>query len=458
VQIIQKWRLELPRLVTEEFENIIATIRAYWGIEHKDDGTHGDIHADSITIGGVPITPGAGGGPSTQTFLTANTEPTLPNHRKLAAGANVALDISTPGWMVISAAGGGTGGGMNLDYLGDFAPGPVYNDGDIVIGADGIAYMCVVDGTTTPPEPWPGVGVAVNATVDASYWVVNPHAALTNERVMSSLANGYVKSTGGEPSTVAIIPVAEGGTGASTPTNARINLGVGTVGPVNLNGNAATFLNGTGAWTTPPQAAGVPSGSIIFFTTPCPPGYTRVAAWDGRYVRMGPSHTTGGAASHSHGPGTYAPAAHTHTDGTYSVANHQHGAGSLVVASHNHGNVAISGNTGNAGDHAHSYSGTTGGESNGSSVMDAGGGMNCVRAPHTHAFAGSTSTAGDHNHSFSGSGATGSASPDVNGNTGSSTADVVGVSGPASVLDMTGTSDARANDPLYVDFFACQKD
>ena len=46
-------------------------------------------------------------------------------------------------------------------------------DGDIVLAADGIAYMCVVDGTTTPPEPWPGANVAINATVDASYWVVN---------------------------------------------------------------------------------------------------------------------------------------------------------------------------------------------------------------------------------------------------------------------------------------------
>ena len=38
---------------------------------------------------------------------------------------------------------------MNLDYLGNYVAGPVYNDGDIVVAADGIAYMCVVDGTTT---------------------------------------------------------------------------------------------------------------------------------------------------------------------------------------------------------------------------------------------------------------------------------------------------------------------
>jgi hypothetical protein len=455
MQLVQKFRDVMGYPVRDEFDNIVHTIRGYWGIEHKEDGSHGDIHADSIHIGGVPVTPGGGGGGGTglETFLTAVAEPTLPNHRRLAAGANVSLDTATPGWMVINATGGGTGGGMDLDYLGDYAPGPVYNDGDIVIGADGIAYMCVKDGTTTPPEPWPGGGVAVNVTVDASYWVVSEHSALTNARVLSTLANGYVKSTGGEPSTVAIIPVAEGGTGASTASAARTNLGVGNVGTLNLSGNAATYLNGAGNWTIPP--AGVPSGSIIFFTTPCPAGYTRVAAWDGRYVRMGPSHTTGGAGSHSHGPGTYAPAAHTHADGTYAAASHSHNSGTLKVASHTHSTP--SGTTGTAGDHAHSFSGNTSGESNGSAVMDAGGGMNCVRAPHTHAFAGSTGTAGDHNHSTP-AGTSGSAAPDVAGDTGPNTADVTGVSGPASVLALTGLSDAQSNNPLYVDFYACQKD
>jgi hypothetical protein len=53
--------------------------------------------------------------------------------------------------------------GMNLDYLGDFVSGPVYNDGDIVVGADGVLYMCVVDGTTTPPEPFPTTPPAAHA-------------------------------------------------------------------------------------------------------------------------------------------------------------------------------------------------------------------------------------------------------------------------------------------------------
>jgi hypothetical protein len=498
VQLALKFRNMLPNVVREELDNLVATIVAFWSVEHNADGTHKDIHANSITINGKPITgdtppinlpliakgdlltrndtdnvrlpvgsigrvltadPSADEGLSwqiltaalAQSFVTVNAEASLANHRRLVAGNNVALSTATPGQLIISASGGGgTGGGMNLDYLGDFAPGPVYNDGDIVIGADGIAYMCVVDGTTTPPEPWPGTGVAVNATVDASYWVVSGHAALTNERVMSALANGYVKSTGGEPSTVAVIPVAEGGTGATTASAARTNLGVGTVGPVNLSGDASTYLNGSGAWSTP---QGVPSGSIIFFTTPCPPGYTRMSAWDGRYVRMGPSHATGGAASHSHGVGSYAMPSHTHPVGTLAVGSHSHSSGTLAVASHSHPNA---GGTNAVADHVHAFSGTTGGESNGSAVMDAGGGMNCVRAPHTHTYGGNTVGSGGHSHTLTGS--TGTTAPDVAGNTGTATATVTGVSGATGPTAITGASDAQANAPLFVDFYACQKD
>lgn len=73
---------------------------------------------------------------------------------KIVAGTGIA--ISQTG--ADSGTGDVTVSGMNLDYLGDYAP-ATYNDGDIVVGPDGIAYMCVKDGTTTPPEAWPGTGI-----------------------------------------------------------------------------------------------------------------------------------------------------------------------------------------------------------------------------------------------------------------------------------------------------------
>jgi hypothetical protein len=54
----------------------------------------------------------------------------------------------------VAAEGGAAG--ADLDYSGSYAPG-TYSDGDIVIGADGIAYLCVKSGVTTAPEPWTGI-------------------------------------------------------------------------------------------------------------------------------------------------------------------------------------------------------------------------------------------------------------------------------------------------------------
>jgi hypothetical protein len=45
----------------------------------------------------------------------------------------------------------------DLQYFGDYRP-TTYNDGDIVVGPDGIVYLCVLDGVTTPPTPWVPTG------------------------------------------------------------------------------------------------------------------------------------------------------------------------------------------------------------------------------------------------------------------------------------------------------------
>jgi len=49
---------------------------------------------------------------------------------------------------------GPQGIGTDVEYVGNYTP-AIYNTGDIVVATDNIAYMCVKNGTTTPPEPWP---------------------------------------------------------------------------------------------------------------------------------------------------------------------------------------------------------------------------------------------------------------------------------------------------------------
>ena len=55
MQLVLRFRNVLPTMVVEELDGIVATIRAFFGVEHKEDGTHGDLHADSITLKGNPI-------------------------------------------------------------------------------------------------------------------------------------------------------------------------------------------------------------------------------------------------------------------------------------------------------------------------------------------------------------------------------------------------------------------
>jgi hypothetical protein len=457
-------------------------------VNHRRLTAGANVTLDSSIAGELKIHSAGGGGGATllESFITHVNEPTLVNHKKLVAGSNIMLDATVPNELQISTgittyphapthsqggsdpvdiknlAGypggttqflradktfavppGGSGGGMNLDYLGDYVP-ATYNDGDIVIGADGIAYMCVVDGTVTPPEPWPGIGLAVNATVDASYWVVSAHPQLVNERVMSSLANGYVKSTVGEPSTVAIIPIVDGGTGANNATQARTNLGVGSVGTLNLNSDPTTYLSGDGVWRSIPGT--IVSGMMVLSTIPCPPGWTRVGNFgeDGKYLRIWNGWGDGGGTdTHAHGAGTLTAPAHTHSSGSY------------VVASHDHGTVSISGTAASAGSHQHDYggsvSGTTGSENNGTMNCDAGASGLMARGSHEHNFsanyAGTTNSGGSHSHSVTGSGATGSTAPSVNGTSGSG--------GGATV---TGASAAASHLPPTWNTIVCYKD
>jgi len=364
--------------------------------------------------------------------------------------------------------GGGAGGGMDLDYLGDFAPGPVYNDGDIVI-QDNIAYMCVVDGTTTPPEPWPGTGIVTAegppgppgpegpqgekgdkgdkgdpgaAVVDPTYWTATPHSGLVNERALNQLANGYVKSTFGEPSTVAVIPVADGGTGATAPTQARVNLGVGNVGTANYNGSPDYFLRGDGVWATIPQQ--IPAGLVAIFWQACPPGWARVTSWDGLFLRSGATYTgaTGGATNHYH-----------NADGGLIAPGHAHTADGLAMPWHNHGGVVgIDGRTDHEGEHGHGFGvhQTTGLNNQGSYNADAGTDGFVSRGDHHHNIdvQGTTDPGGGHSHHLALAGG-------IPGDSGQA---ISGVTGTSTGLAVTGNTGWATNHyPPFIDVVYCYK-
>lgn len=50
-----KHRELLPTGVVDEFENLTASLKANILAEHNEDGTHGDVVADSLTLGGASM-------------------------------------------------------------------------------------------------------------------------------------------------------------------------------------------------------------------------------------------------------------------------------------------------------------------------------------------------------------------------------------------------------------------
>jgi len=81
---------------------------------------------------------------------------------------------------------GPAGASADLDYVGDYVP-ATYNDGDIVYADDGIAYICIKNGVTTPPEPWPGT----------SGVTLVPHATTHNTAgndAITSISGGIITS------------------------------------------------------------------------------------------------------------------------------------------------------------------------------------------------------------------------------------------------------------------------
>jgi hypothetical protein len=239
------------------------------------------------------------------------------------------------------------------------------------------------------------------------------------------------------------------GSGINKLDGSKITLGI--VAPARLGSglaNASTFLRGDSIWAAP--AGTLPSGLIAMFAVACPAGWTRVAAWDGRFVRGAAAYgATGGANTH------------THTGGSFAVASHTHGPGSFQARAHSHNghiDISISGRTNDEGWHQHNGyvggGGTTGGENAGSMNVDAGNSGNMARAGHGHDFSwGNGFTVdgnGSHGHNFAGS-------QGKDYTTYEATPPIDGVSA-AAAPGVSGSTDAASSLPPYIDAVFCMKD
>jgi len=91
-------------------------------------------------------------------------------------------------------------------------------------------------------------GTTLNSSVTASS--LTSVGTLTNLTVTNPIAGSV---TGNAANVTGTVAVANGGTGAANATNARTNLGLGTLATVSPTGtaNATTFLRGDNAWALP---------------------------------------------------------------------------------------------------------------------------------------------------------------------------------------------------------------
>lgn len=168
-------------------------------------------------------------------------------------GKVLTIDSSTPGslsWQDPAA------GGSQITYTGAYDPAHTYQDGDYVVGADGITYQCVKEGTVgVTPTPWTPWSVAVPPVVNgqwlrgaggAAVWSpITPVDVVgithNTQNVVVSAANTDLAWPGGAAPTSLITVWTGGGSirslGAPTLDAARVVI-------MNWSGGTFTVLNG----------------------------------------------------------------------------------------------------------------------------------------------------------------------------------------------------------------------
>lgn len=99
------------------------------------------------------------------------------------------------------------------------------------------------------------------------------------DSVSGAKITGTVASASTAGNVTGVVALANGGTGASDPANARTNLGLGSLATVTPTGtaNGSTFLNGNNAWTSPVTSE-ITASIITQFSIDDRSGWTHVEA------------------------------------------------------------------------------------------------------------------------------------------------------------------------------------
>lgn len=212
----------------------------------------------------------------------------------------------------LAAIAGGGGGGS-----GDVT-GPAGSTADNLAAFSGVTGKIIKDSGL--PSTSTGTGSLVRAT---SPTLVTP--------ALGTPASGTLTNCTGLPET-----------GLTLSDNTTNNADTSKHGFLpKLNNSETDFLNGKGAWAAP---SGIPSGMIaIFDAAACPSGWTRVSAFDDKFIRGKDTYGgSGGASTHTHtGP------SHTHTvtEGAWVNVGSLPGGFTLLAG----GSATGSGGTGNTG-------------------------------------------------------------------------------------------------------------
>ena len=167
---------------------------------------------------------------------------------KLADVLTVTTDGAAPTWQPPAPSG------ADLEYNGTYDPAKTYNDGDFVLDANGMSYVCVMDGTKgVAPSPWSsgqwGVPPAVNGQWLKGVGGSAVWAPITPADITGAVNGQVIKGVGGSAAWAPLttsdvatqLPAATvaGSPNQSVPAN-QLTAMVGSV--VNLSASASGSL------------------------------------------------------------------------------------------------------------------------------------------------------------------------------------------------------------------------